>query len=423
VIYGNTREEQTMATVTGQSTPSGFDPGGGTPIKFGVWGDSGDGDGVIGSSGRPGATGPAGATPGGAGVLGLNDEFQGVGVQGRANADTGTAVLGQSEQGTGVAGRSGGSNPGVAGASTTGPGVAGTSDQGPGISGTSDHAAGVLGSGSGSGQSGVEGTSDAGTGVTGTSKDGTGVLGTSGHPERFGVGIGEVPPDPPGVMGIGVNGSGVYAYSLNGAGVTAIGDKGIVASNALFLLSGHGGFPGDVSVAGDFFGDVHVRGALTKASGGFRVDHPLDAENRYLAHSFVESPEMKNVYDGVVTLDGDGQATVELPTWFEALNGTFRYQLTPIGAPGPNLHISRQLADNRFTIAGGTPGMEVSWQVTGVRRDAWALANPLVVEQDKSPQERGYYLHPQAHGQPADRSLASVRYPELSRLHGRPDQG
>ena len=183
-------------------------------------------------------------------------------------------------------------------------------------------------------------------------------------------------------------------FSLHGVGVSAAGrSAGIVATSQVLLDGGSG-------IAGDFQGHVHVLGTLTKGSGGFRVDHPLDAENRYLAHSFVESPEMKNVYDGLATLDDDGQATVELPTWFEALNDTFRYQLTPIGAPGPNLHVSRQLASNRFTIAGGAPGMEVSWQVTGVRRDAWAQANPLIVEQDKSPQERGYYLHPEAHGKP-----------------------
>jgi hypothetical protein len=394
-----------MGPAIGQSTPSGFDPGGGEPIKFGVWGDSGDGDGVIGSSGRPGATGPSGATPGGAGVLGLNNEFQGVGVQGRANADTGTAVLGQSEQGTGVAGRSRGSSPGITGTSVTGPGVSGTSDQGAGISGT---ASGFI-------HAGVEGTNDEGTGVAGTSRDGIAISGRCGHPVgpdgiAMGGGFGFAAGFAPAVMGVAFDGAGVHGFSFRGVGVNAKGRQaGIVAS------AGSG-------MAGDFQGDVRVTGTLFKPGGGFRVDHPLDAENRYLAHSFVESPEMKNVYDGVVTLDADGQATVELPAWFEALNETFRYQLTPIGAPGPNLHISRQLADNRFTIAGGGSGMEVSWQVTGVRRDAWALAHPLAVEEDKAPEERGYYLNPQEHGQSADRNLFSVRYPDRSRLPDRPDQ-
>jgi hypothetical protein len=94
-----------MPSVTGQDVPSGFDPGANPPIKFGVWGDSGDGAGVLGSSSKAGVGG-AGGTPGGAGVFGLNDEFRGLGVRGRANDDTGVGVLGTSDQGTGVVGTS-----------------------------------------------------------------------------------------------------------------------------------------------------------------------------------------------------------------------------------------------------------------------------------------------------------------------------
>ena len=59
---------------------------------------------------------------------------------------------------------------------------------------------------------------------------------------------------------------------------------------------------------------------------------------------------MKNIYDGVATLDAKGERWVELPGWFEALNKDFRYQLTPIGAPGPNLYIASKIEDNRFRI-------------------------------------------------------------------------
>ncbi len=68
------------------------------------------------------------------------------------------------------------------------------------------------------------------------------------------------------------------------------------------------------------------------------------AARKYLAHSFVESPDMKNVYDGNVVLDAVGQAVVELPDYFDALNRDFRYQLTAIGAPGPNLYISEKIS-------------------------------------------------------------------------------
>ena len=57
----------------------------------------------------------------------------------------------------------------------------------------------------------------------------------------------------------------------------------------------------------------------------------LDPANKYLYHSFVESPDMMNVYNGNVVTDKRGMATVVLPEYFEALNSDFRYQLTVIG--------------------------------------------------------------------------------------------
>jgi hypothetical protein len=154
------------------------------------------------------------------------------------------------------------------------------------------------------------------------------------------------------------------------------------------------------TVAGIFDGDVNVYGALHKAGGSFKIDHPLDPANKYLQHSFVESPDMMNIYNGNVTLDADGKATVMMPEWFDALNRDFRYQLTAIGAPGPNLYIAQKMTNNQFSIAGGSGGMEVSWQVTGVRHDAWAEAHRIQVEVPKDPGQVGTYLHPELFGMP-----------------------
>jgi hypothetical protein len=100
---------------------------------------------------------------------------------------------------------------------------------------------------------------------------------------------------------------------------------------------------------------------------------------------------MKNVYDGVAVADSLGEASVELPAYFDALNKDFRYQLTPIAAPAPNLHVKQELTRNRFAIAGAAPGQRVCWQVIGTRKDAWALANPVVVERDKPKSEREHF--------------------------------
>lgn len=163
------------------------------------------------------------------------------------------------------------------------------------------------------------------------------------------------------------------------------------------------------SYAGYFDGKVMVNGTLSKSAGSFRIDHPLDPENKYLYHSFVESPDMMNVYNGNVLLDGRGEATVDLPDWFSALNRDYRYQLTAMGAPGPDLFVAEEITANRFRIAGGAPGGKVSWQVTGVRRDPYAEAHRIPVEEIKPEAQRGSYVHPELYGLPQERGLTPRR--------------
>jgi len=145
--------------------------------------------------------------------------------------------------------------------------------------------------------------------------------------------------------------------------------------------------------------------SISANSKSFRIDHPLDPANRVLNHWSLESNELKNLYDGMVTLDASGAALVTMPTWFEALNGDFRYQLTAIGAPGSGLYIAQELSAGHFRIAGGQPGLKVSWQITGVRHDASARANRLPVEENKGDDERGKYFDPAAFGKPESDSL------------------
>ena len=143
-------------------------------------------------------------------------------------------------------------------------------------------------------------------------------------------------------------------------------------------------------------GDISIAGNLSKGSGSFKIDHPLDPTNKYLSHSFVESPDMMNVYNGNVVLDENGEAWVELPEWFEALNSDFRYQLTCIGGFSP-VYVADKIENNRFKIAGGSPNLEVSWQVTGIRNDPYAQLHRIQVEEEKGERDRGHYLHPDAY--------------------------
>ena len=198
-----------------------------------------------------------------------------------------------------------------------------------------------------------------------------------------------------------VSGTGSFGGPLSANnGLNVSGGGGLTINNGSLTVNGSGQsatFGGSVNVSGNLSvnGSVNVTGSANKSGGNFKIDNPLDPANKYLYHSFVESPDMMNIYNGIIVLDGHGVAWVELPNYFEALNQDFRYQLTAIGAPGPNLYIAKEISGNRFRIAGGKPGMKVSWQVTGVRHDEWANAHRTQVEVDKPKAERGTYLHPE----------------------------
>jgi hypothetical protein len=208
------------------------------------------------------------------------------------------------------------------------------------------------------------------------------------------------PPTPAGLICDTVNGNAVIAFSENGVGVWA---EAPVAAH----------FQGDVEIEGK----LHVSRGIDKGVTAFKIDHPLAPAEKFLCHCAVESDEMKNVYDGETTAGHDGCADVTVPEWFEALNHRFRYQLTPVGVPAPNLHVSEELSNGRMSIAGAPPGARICWQITGVRHDAFALANPLNVEMDKAPADYGRFLHPEVHGAAADLTVTKHESP-FKRLIG-----
>jgi len=186
----------------------------------------------------------------------------------------------------------------------------------------------------------------------------------------------------------------LYAYAGEGTN----GQYGIYAKV-------DGPEPYNNDYAGYFRGNVNITGLVNKSIGGYKIDHPDDPENMYLMHSDVSSPEMKNIYDGTVTLDANGESVIELPTYFESLNEDFRYQLTPIGGAMAELHVAEEIIDNRFRIAGGKPYMKVSWQVTGIRKDLISKAVPIGVETYKDDDERGLYIIPEVYGYGIEKSV------------------
>ena len=146
--------------------------------------------------------------------------------------------------------------------------------------------------------------------------------------------------------------------------------------------------PGGLALLAD--GNTTVNGTLTKSAGSFRIDHPLSPKTHYLSHSFVESPDMMNIYNGNITTDAYGYAEVALPDWFETLNRDFRYQLTVIGSFA-RAAVWEKIRDNHFVIRTSDPGVEVSWQVTGIRDDPYARAHPIEVETPKPEDKVGSY--------------------------------
>ena len=203
-----------------------------------------------------------------------------------------------------------------------------------------------------------------------------------------------------GLIGDSDIGNGIIGVTARDTGVGVIGQSNNYGWGIYGVTYGGGysaGFSGNVNVYGDLF----VSGAKP-----FRIDYPADPANKYLIHYSVESPQVQNQYNGTVTLDANGEAVVQLPDYFLTINtGPYSYQLTAIGSPGPNLYIAQEVADNQFKIAGGTPGMKVSWLLYAMRNDPYLRDNPHTDVVDKPEAERGTYIYPQGYGVDASLQL------------------
>jgi hypothetical protein len=308
-----------------------------------------------------------------------------------ATSDTGTGVSASSSTGTGVVG--------------SGPvGVSGSSHSTTGI--------GVIGFGA----TGIRGNSHSGAGVHGQSTDGTGIIAQSTNGIGLhAVGGGASPTTLPfprtAIFAESGNNPAIHAI-CSGAEICIRGTSnsgvGVVGSSPFGTgISGNGGQFGvrgrsdgvngvavqgtsDQGFAGRFFGNVDIQGTLSKKAGGFKIDHPLDPENKYLSHSFVESPDMLNIYNGNITTNANGYATILLPDFFEALNEGFCYQLTVVGQFARAI-VAEEVRNNQFTIQTDQPNTRVSWQVTGVRKDHFANMHRIRIEENKPANERGIY--------------------------------
>jgi hypothetical protein len=393
---------------------------------YGVWGSqAGSGTGVYGYA--PAGKGVYGASASGNGVRGFSTSGRGMagfsnsgqGVYGHSNSQAGIVgesgsfdgVWGQAHSATysGVSGHNDAGGYGVWGGTTgSGSGVYGTSPNGLGVEGASPNGLGVYGASSGG--VGVDGASSSGYGVFGTSPSGYGVYGAS--------------PGGAAVVASSSSGYGVYGYSASGnhgavAGQSAGGDAIRGISSATNFAGVYGENSTGATNAGYFAGHVQINGGCTGCAGPslLQIDDPLDPAHKYLQHSSVASSQQLDLYSGNVRTNGKGFATVHMPNWFQALNRSFRYQLTSLSGL-QQVAVAKEMQDNRFTIQSQKPHAKVSWQVSAVRHDRYANANPTRVIAAKPKVEQGKYVHPELYGKPRTDGIGyekAQRPPRLQR--------
>ena len=147
-------------------------------------------------------------------------------------------------------------------------------------------------------------------------------------------------------------------------------------------------------------GNVNIGGALSKGSGSFKIDHPLESkkDTHHLVHSFVEAPQADNIYRGKATLS-NGSIEINLDTISGMSEGTFVLLNTDIQCftsnesdwdsvkgfvSGNILTISCQNEDSTATV---------SWLVIGERQDqhmldtSWTDENGKVIVEPEKPEE------------------------------------
>lgn len=191
---------------------------------------------------------------------------------------------------------------------------------------------------------------------------------------------------------------GIYAQSTGAAGA-GIGIQG---------------FGGDFGVVGSTNGGNNLGLFSTSdfAANGtkaFLIDHPLDPANKTLRHFCIESNEVLNMYRGVVELGANGQAVIELPDYFDAININPSYQLTPIGTP-TQPYVLSEISNNQFIVS-GAPNTKVSWTVHAQRNDPTiqyynsTIDNYTTNVRMKRPHEIGKYFTPEAYGQSKEQGI------------------
>ncbi|MCC7434916.1 MAG: hypothetical protein IT363_09550 [Methanoregulaceae archaeon] len=307
------------------------------------------------------------------GVKGRSSSSSGRGMVGVATASTGSSYGGlfqnASSSGTGVFGwatASGGETYGVYGQSE--------SSSGQGVRG-------IVGSVSGANYGGFfQSRSPSGEGVRGINVSTSGAA-VGGY-----------------FISASTDARALYGLATSASGTT-YGVVGQSNSNVGYGVWGTSGGSGYAVFASGHLGASGVK--------SFRIDHPLDPENKYLLHYSSESPMPQNFYVGNVVTDAQGFAWVTLPDYFTEINENFKYQLTVIssGADFVQVMVSQKIRENRFQVRTSAPNTEVSWRVDADRNDLYVRNRPPKDVVAKQGHERGTYQHPEFYGFGPERGM------------------
>jgi len=193
-------------------------------------------------------------------------------------------------------------------------------------------------------------------------------------------------------------------YGVYGRATSTNGDAGVYGYNGSGAWGALGYYTGGSVYAGYFSGNVSITGSISKGSGSFLIDHPLDPLNKTLRHNFVESPWNMCVYPGKVKLDATGKAEVKMPEYYKALvkEDEAIAQITPVGRPF--LTGCEWSEDFSTLIIYGEPDRDVYYTVMADRDDPviHQLYKPVEEEKGNGNFTKGKLLYPKAYGYPEE---------------------
>ena len=154
----------------------------------------------------------------------------------------------------------------------------------------------------------------------------------------------------------------------NGGNTVSLGG---VNNTSVTILQNNG-----AAISIDTSKNVTIAGSLSKGSGSFKIDHPLDSkkDTHHLVHSFIEGPQADLIYRGKVTLSS-GTATVNIDTVSGMTSGTFVALNTNVQCFTNNesgwTAVKGSVSGNTLTITAQDNSCTdtISWMVIGERQD------------------------------------------------------